>query len=113
MIKVVINTRHGGFGLSRQAVEWVRAQSGDPLWGGPTLVGDVYPDGSVVDRDFGHCDDVSRDDPWLVRAVEILGEAASGRLASLKIVLVPDNVKWLIAEYDGSEWVAEVHRTWN
>jgi hypothetical protein len=25
---------------------------------------------------------------------------------------IPDDVKWEIEEYDGNEWVAEVHRTW-
>jgi len=25
---------------------------------------------------------------------------------------VPDDVKWHIAEFDGWEWVAEDHRTW-
>lgn len=26
---------------------------------------------------------------------------------------VPDDVQWQIEEYDGREWVAETHRTWN
>jgi hypothetical protein len=26
---------------------------------------------------------------------------------------VPDGVEWTVEEYDGREWVAEVHRTWH
>ncbi len=25
---------------------------------------------------------------------------------------IPDDVKWQIEEYDGLEWIAEKHRTW-
>ena len=25
---------------------------------------------------------------------------------------IPDDVEWYVEEYDGIEWVAEVHRTW-
>jgi hypothetical protein len=28
------------------------------------------------------------------------------------VVTIPDDVAWTIEEYDGNEWVAEVHRTW-
>jgi len=31
----------------------------------------------------------------------------------LKIVEIPAAVKWQIDEYDGWEWVAEVHRRWD
>lgn len=30
----------------------------------------------------------------------------------LKIVDVPDDVEWIMMDYDGAEWVAEKHRTW-
>jgi hypothetical protein len=33
-------------------------------------------------------------------------------LAELKVVESPDDVEWEIEEYDGIEWIAEVHRTW-
>lgn len=57
--------------------------------------------------------DLTRDDPVLVSVVEDLGsERASGALAQLKVVEVPDDVSWEIQEYDGTEWVAESHRTW-
>jgi hypothetical protein len=57
--------------------------------------------------------EIPRDDADLVAVVEELGSAADGRCAKLRIVEVPDDVKWEIDEYDGSEHVAEIHRTWS
>jgi hypothetical protein len=45
--------------------------------------------------------------------VESLGALANGYCAELKVVEIPDGVEWSIHEYDGSEWVAEAHRTWS
>ena len=57
--------------------------------------------------------DIARDDPWLVAVVEELGsDIVSGNHAKLKIVEIPADVEWEIEEYDGSEWIAEKHRTW-
>lgn len=56
--------------------------------------------------------DVPRDDPDLVAIVEEMGRAADGAHAKLQIVEIPDDVVWTVEEYDGSEHVAEQHRTW-
>lgn len=57
---------------------------------------------------------IERNDSALVQTVEELGsEGASSLLSKLKIVEIPDDVGWTIEEYDGSEWVAEKHRTWS
>lgn len=61
---------------------------------------------------YGHCSDLSRDDPKLVDCVEQLGDAASGKMASLRVVEIPDDVEYPIKDYDGIEWIAEIHRTW-
>jgi hypothetical protein len=37
----------------------------------------------------------------------------NGDFAELKVVEIPDDVQWQIEEYDGKEWIAEKHRTWN
>jgi hypothetical protein len=102
-MKIVISQCYGGFSLSKEAQE-------------------MYLDSKCMER--GELDslylyggmpyNVARDDADLVRIVETLGpEAASGRNAQLKIVEVPDEVDWYIEEYNGQEWVAEVHRTWS
>ena len=90
---IVINDCYGGFGLSVRAhQEYCKLAGIDPK--------DHY------DRD------IPRDDPYLVKVVKELGMAANGTHANLKIVEVPGDVEWIICEYDGAEWVAEKHRTW-
>lgn len=56
--------------------------------------------------------EIPRDDAALVQVVEELGDAANGKHAVLTVVEIPDDVNWYIDEYDGSEHVAERHRTW-
>lgn len=85
-MKVVINRCYGGFGLSKKAMKFLGVDSDWP--------------------------DIARDDPKLVECVEKLGEEANGMYAELKVVEIPDDVNWEIGEYDGLEWVEEVHRRW-
>jgi hypothetical protein len=67
-------------------------------------------DGYLSHRDFTN----NRASEDLIAVIEEMGVAeASGKYAELKIVEVPDDVKWHIDEYDGIEHVAENHRTWN
>ena len=58
-------------------------------------------------------DNACRAHPLIIRAIEELGEAANGEFAELKIVEIPDDVEFIIDEYDGLEHIAEKHRTWN
>ena len=85
-MKVVINRCYGGFGLSEKAMKFLG-------------VGSEWPD-------------IARNDPKLVECVEKLGEEANGMYAELKVVEIRDNINWEIGEYDGLEWVEEVHRRW-
>jgi hypothetical protein len=41
-----------------------------------------------------------------------MAHLANGSFSRLKIVEIPDGVEWTIQEFDGNEWVAEKHRTW-
>lgn len=92
-MKIVINTCHGGFGLSKEAFQ-------------------RYCDQTGQNPDELYTDDIARDDPTLISIVENMGKGADGRHATLKIVEIPDDVQWQIQDYDGSEWIAEQHRTW-
>ena len=85
-MKVVINRCYGGFGLSEKAMKFLGVDSRWP--------------------------DIARNDLKLVKCVEKLGEEANGMYAELKVVEIPDDVNWEIGEYDGLEWVEEVHRRW-
>lgn len=141
-MKVVINNKHGGFGLSEKAVRRYHEILGKELWVEPdakyAALGIinywlVAPENRVKDREneFYHMTmdekqeynrlwreqnfydrELARNDPILIQVVEELGAEANGRHAALKIVNVPDDIEWEIEEYDGSEWVAEKHRTW-
>lgn len=103
--KVVINTCYGGFSLSRKATELLAQR-------------EFYPSAEQHLRVFGNdwCDfsarDIPRNDWNLVNIVETLGKEANGCFSKLKVVSIPNGVKWKVEEYDGKEWVAEVHRTW-
>lgn len=57
--------------------------------------------------------DINRTDKDLIKVIEKLGEKANTMCSTLKIIEVPDNVDWIIEEYDGNEWVAEKHRVWS
>lgn len=91
--KIVINVCYGGFGLSDLASNHYRALAGIPV--------------------SDYCWELRRDDPHLVKTVEQLGELANGKYAELKVVEIPSDVEWYIEEYDGTEHVAERHRTWS
>ena len=53
-----------------------------------------------------------RCDSSLVQLVEKLGDDAGGKWSDLKVIEIPDDIDWHIAEYDGYEYIAEDHRTW-
>lgn len=56
-----------------------------------------------------------REDKILIEVIEELGEKkASGQLAKIKIVEIPDNMDYVIDDYDGMESIHEKHKvyTW-
>lgn len=93
-MKIVINKCYGGFGLSRIAEELYKERKGitDPNW---------------------HYYDIPRDDPILVEMVETMDDQVNSSYSDLRIVEIPHDVNWQVDEYDGNEWVAEVHRIWS
>ena len=131
MAKVVINTCYGGFGLSNKAVLRYAELKGFALYvHEDTLCTHFYKipveefkaleEECRPKREYHKINDlyfsdreIARDDPTLVQVIQELGEDANGRFSELKIVNIPKGVQWNIEEYDGREWVAEVHRTWD
>ena len=109
MRKIVINDDWGGFGLSAEAMTLYGKISG------LLLLSDNYKQDylTLITGQKIYDIDLRRDDPILIQVVEELGEKANGMSASLKIVEIPDDVEWIIQEYDGIEHVAEKHRTWS
>lgn len=129
-MKVVINKRHGGFGLSDAAMNRYAEIKGITLYPEKTYTFTIYytvPADQRFNSLTGDCKehsvkdrievlseyDMDRNDPILIQVVEEFGKEANGHTASLKVVEIPDDVKWHIHEYDGLEHVAEDHRTWS
>ena len=134
MMKVVINKCFGGFGLSEEAwkiliekhgflpktydqmeeaeykdcpITWVHDSSLETK--------EEYTRYSSIMPRFYHSNDDGcefRAHPGVIEVVELLGEKANGNHASLKVVEIPDGIEWEIGEYDGTEWIDEVHRSW-
>jgi len=141
-MKVVINKCWGGFGLSDKAYEWMH-KNGIPIrkyvpekYGKDGLVkrepkneGKIIFDRmlspatmpsftveqeiKVLGRYWDTWTGKNRAHPLVVSVVEALGDKANDQHASLKVVEIPDGIKWHIEEYDGQEHVAEDHRTWD
>lgn len=112
---VAINVCHGGFGLSQEAIKLYLERAGIDFKLEPREDRDStnrYGPHIVVNNNHWSERDIARDDPVLISVIRDLGKDANGRFAELKIVKIPADVKWEINEYDGSEWVAEQHRTW-
>lgn len=97
-MKIVVNKCYGGFGLSKEAYDFLNIPC-KKCYEGYYSIGQTE-----VEADRSH--------PDLVRCVETLGNLASGKYANLEIVEIPDDVEdWYIDEYDGMETVRE-GRSW-
>lgn len=136
MKEIVINSCYGGFSLSEEGVKHYAKLKGINLfvkktgffnnywtienpniphlekeWAAMsneqrTEQNNYFKDFTIDERGF------MRDDPLLVQTVKDLKNKANGSYAKLKVVKIPDDVRWTIEEYDGNEHVAEVHETW-
>ena len=115
-MKIVINKCFGGFGLSEEAVLLYGKKKGLNIIAvkHKTMKNLCYFYlNEVKDGNNFHKGDIQRNDPILIEVVEELGKKEDGYCAELKIVEIPDDVEWIIEEYDGKEWVAEDHRRWS
>ena len=114
-MKIVINKNYGGFHLSKNAVLLYGEKKGlNIIATQDEVIKDLYHyylDEEKEENSFAEWD-IERNDPVLVEVVEQLGDLASSRYGKLKIVEVPDDVKWYIHDYDGFEKVHECHRVW-
>ena len=142
-MKIVINDQYGGFGLSAKAVkeylklkgkkvfvysmEFIKNElyykkvedTRDSIFVSYFTkdIGDMINEKEInneIFEKYAFSDkDISRTDEDLIKVVEELGKEANTTCSTLKIIEIPDDVDWVIEEYDGNEWVAEKHRIWN
>lgn len=101
-MKVLINARIGGFGLSDELLGSLKLTEPDYLSWNKIL--------GVEDTHWV----AWRASYKLIMAVEMLGlEASADEYCRLKIVEIPNDVDWRIGSNEmGQEWVYEVHRIW-
>lgn len=129
-MKIVINKAHSNFSLSHAAMLRYAELSGFTLFVEEDKDGDLQyakvhhdqirelkrkdpvPWSVIYTLEF-NSDIIKRNDPNLVQVIEELGAAANDEWSYLKIVEIPDDVDWVIKDYDGCEWIAERHRTWS
>lgn len=140
MKKIVINGCFGGFSLSHKAVmryaelkgfklyasDYTRDAQGNlnlnkhKPWDGVGSSMFIHyskkplkPDGTLIEKSYFSSSDIERDDETLIKVIQEMKGKASGQCAQLEIVEIPDDVDWVINEYDGNEHIAEKHRTWS
>jgi hypothetical protein len=92
-MKIVLNKCFGGYGLSKLAYKELGLE-----WDG---FGYAYDDAE------------ERTNKKLIKCIEKIGEkAASGELAYLRIIEIPDGIEFEIDNYDGVETVIEKGHSW-
>lgn len=139
-MKVAINTCFGGFGLSIEAVDLYAKKAGFEVYhyvsdysngynnkknkrydGSDKYlcffhlkedIGDEPSDEELNNAEWFDKIELERNDPILIEVIEELGDKANGMCANLTVVEIPDDVDYIIEEYDGNEHIAESHRTW-
>ena len=118
MRKIVINTsygsnRDGGFCLSHKAFLRLR-ELGQQEALQEVDRGAYWPRAARPDEpSLNQCGVlIPRDDEKLVQVVMELGPEANGHCAELKIVEIPEEIRWEIERLAGVEHVSEVHRSW-
>jgi hypothetical protein len=85
---------------------------GDKDWHAMSIEDRQQENALYESHSLGTGREIDRGDPKLVQVIEELGDAANGAHAQLAIVEIPDGVEYTVEEYDGSEHIAEAHRTW-
>ena len=138
MKKVILNKCFGGFDVSKEAYMLYAKKKGltlhlyeSKLINKNFIYKKVDNDSSLFrhyfTKDMGNNVEISneeyekyclylndghREDPVLIQVVEELGEKASGRFGDLKVVEIPDDLEYVIDEYDGIETLHEKVQEW-
>ena len=98
-MKIVINKHFGGFGLTKAVYDELGIE-----WDGYGLQNEQL--GINSNNYYAY-----RADKRLIEAIEEIGIEASGDIAALEIVEIPDDIEWEIDDHNGIETVREIHRS--
>lgn len=115
-MKIVVNKKYGGFGLSDKAIELYAKLAGLQLEQRTYEEEHAFSNWKfrvdITNNRVFSVYELNRTDPNLVAVVEQLQDAANTNFSQLEVVEIPDNVEWSITERDGFEIIEEKHRTW-
>ena len=138
MKKVILNKCYGGFSLSDLAYKRYAKKSGIKLFKYEMYINadtvscefrkvknsDSLLFSYYVTKDLGkttnelpkdYCFTLgreNREDPVLIEVIEELGEKANTKFSDLKIVEIPDDLDYVIDDYDGIETLHEKVQVW-
>ena len=140
-MKIAINKCYGGFSLSDKAIEMIMKRKGLNCYRYKqtkfrysdgvdeyTRIDDNEPEPSsfmnysttdlgkkvekIAYENLWYYGELKRTDNDLISVIEDLGDEASGRYGSVKVIETPDDIDWEIDDYDGWESIHEKHRVW-
>ena len=131
-MKIILNKCYGGFDVSDEAYELYAEKKGISLYrywndyqnktmhkGSGRITyyftedfGDSVENDKIDWKTHLYLNSGHRSDPTLIEVVEELGKKASGNYGNLVVVEIPDNMDYVIDEYDGVETLHENVRTW-
>ena len=137
-MKVILNKRYGGFGVSQEAYELYAKKKGieifsyklecrndKPIYRKTDMGSSIFT--ITFTKDFGDYVELSddnsekyilelrgnhREDPVLIEVVEELGERADSPFSKLVVVDIPDGMEYEIDEYDGVETLHQKVEKW-
>lgn len=139
MKKVILNKCYGGFDVSKEAYMLYAKKKGLTLYiyecsfvkprkiiykktndelfiGHHLFTKDMGENIEITDENYDkyhlYLDEAHREDPILIEVVEELGEKASGPFGDLKVVEIPDDLDYVIDEYDGIETLHQKVEEW-
>ena len=72
----------------------------------------AHEDRDKIKDSFLFLDEDKREDPIFIEVVEKLGEKANTRFSDLKIVEIPDDLDYVIDDYDGVETLHQKVQEW-
>lgn len=132
MKKVILNKCYGGFGVSDKVYEEYAKAKGFELF--RYVAKDIHKFVITDNKNSflvhyskiylgEQCEDIPteaflylnseyREDKTLIDIVERLGEEANGRYAKLVVVEIPDDLDYVIDEYDGIETLHQKIQKW-
>ena len=106
MKRILISVSHGGFGLGDQAFEWLIKNRG---W----TLGVHYEKNDYLYDESLYSSLISiRENEDVFDCFDAIGDKINKKWSKLQVVEIPEDVDYTIEDYDGSEWIAEKHRTW-